>query len=116
MNNLKIQVTIPSLSSLTSVGTNQYQVVAKFFTSTGSPLNNPNINNVSTIIVTTTTTAFDVNVPVIDGNWSITNAVVKIFSNNDSSCCFATDDFSITNTQTQEPGQNSLEVVAYFSQ
>lgn len=116
MNNLKVQVTVSSLSSLTSVGPNQYQVVAKFFTTAGLPLGNPNINNSSTLIITTTSTTFDVNVPVVDADWTINDVVIKIYSNNDTNCCFAVGEFDLVNEQSNTPGENTLELSVYFSE
>ncbi len=116
MNNLKVQVTVDTLSSLVSVGTNQYRVVARFYTSAGAPLNNPNINNSSTIIVTTTSTTFDVNVPVIDGNWTINDVLIKIFSDSASNCCFASGEYDLTNTESNTPTQNTLELSVYYAQ
>lgn len=98
MNNLKINLTSPPLSQLTPVAPNTYLVPVKFFNSTGGPLNSIYIPNTYVATVVTTTTNFDVNVPVQDETFAIDDVTIKAFTDNVTSCCFATGVYDLVNT------------------
>lgn len=101
MNNIKLDVTIPSLSLLTPTGVDTYALVAKFFKSDGTPLDNANIANSNPLTVTTTTTSFSVNIPIVNGTWSIDDPIVRLYANDDTNCCFAARVGDIINTITE---------------
>ena len=114
MNTLGINVTIPSLSALTPISTNTYRFVIKFFNSSGGALGNSNIPNVYTDDVTTTSTSFQLQVPVTSGDYTIPNVTIKVYSNTDSNCCFTSGVYTITNTTPVVGG--ILELGGYINE
>lgn len=98
MNSIKLNMTVNSLSFLTPIAPNTYGVFVKFLNSSGLPLNNPNIPNTYSATVVTTSTTFDIYVPITDGAWSAPNVTIKAFANADSNCCFTSATISLTNT------------------
>lgn|GEM_PF-3626646 len=97
MNNIKINISIDSLSRLTPIGTDTYQLAVKFYNSNGSLLVNSNIPNPYVATVTTTSTSFSINVPITEGIYSIPDVTVRVFANNESNCCFAFANFDLDN-------------------
>ena len=88
MNSIKIDMTIDSLSALEPVSPNTYQFIVQFFNNaTGLPLGNPNVPNSHTATITTTSTIFSLNVPVVDAFYSIPNVMLKVFANDTDDCC-----------------------------
>src|SRR6478609_9432888 len=100
MNNLKLNVTIPSLSLLTPVATDTYMVAVQFLNSVGLPLGSPYIPNTYTDTVTTTSTSFEVNVPIADVDFFYDDVTIKTYADTTSNCCFAKGVFDITNTES----------------
>lgn len=100
MNNLKINVTVPSLSQLTPVAPNTYLVPVKFFNSSGAPLNNSNIPNSYVASVVTISNSFSVNVPITDATFTANNVTIKAYTDNVTNCCFAVGVYNIVNTES----------------
>jgi len=98
LNNLRINITIDSLTRLTAVSTNTYHLVARFFNSSGVAISNPNLPNPYVATVTTTTTNFVVNVPITDATYSIPGITLKLFANTNSDCCFGVANFDLNNS------------------
>lgn len=99
MNTLRLNITISSLSILTPVGTDQYLVYITALNASGLPLNNPYIPNTHLATITTTSTTFNVDVPIIDGTYTITGVTFKAYANSSTNCCFATAlNQTVTNT------------------
>lgn len=103
MNTLTITATIPSLSSLTPVATNTYAFVVNFLNAAGNALNSSYIPNSYSTTVVTTSTTFQVKVPVTDGNYTINNVTVKLYAGTDTNCCFASTVQNLVNTQLSQP-------------
>jgi hypothetical protein len=117
MNGLAINITVDSLSDLTSIGSNQYMLIVKVVNSSGNPLGNPNIADSNNVIVATTSTSFTATIPVIDGNWTIPNFGLKVYNNDDEDCCFAEKfGLSVTNTEAgQGTGNNEIMISGYYA-
>lgn len=115
MNNLKLNITVPNLSYLEAVGTNQYKVIIKFFAFLGQPLNSPYIDNSNEVIVTTTSPTFDVNVPVDDVVFSYEDVIIQAFANEEDDCCFGSRKMDLTNDGPVTVN-NTLELSGYFGQ
>lgn len=101
MNRLRVNMTAP-LNLLTPVDLNLYALVVKFFNSSGAPLNNPNVPNSQTVQVATTSTTFDVDVPIENETFSVSNAQMRVFTT-DGGCCFARQVVSFNNIETLNP-------------
>lgn len=101
MNNLRINITIDSLTRLTPVSANTYHLVVRFFNnSDGSPINNPNLPNPYLATVTTTVTTFHVDVPITDAVYNIPGIKVKLFADSVSNCCFGIGLFDLVNSSS----------------
>ena len=111
MNTIRINMTIDSLAKLTLVSPDHYNVVVKFFNSSGAPLDNANIPNTYTALVNTTSTTFNVDVPVVNGSYSIPDVTIKVFTSESLTCCIATSVKTITNTVD---GDCTLSVIPQF--
>lgn len=112
MSTLGINITVESLSVLTSVGLNTYEVDLEFLDSDGDPLGNPNIPNTYTGTVVTTLLTFTVEIPVTTGTYTIPNVTVKAYGAD--SCCFAKKVITIVNDGGVVPPPNELEITGYF--
>lgn len=99
MNNLRLTISLPNFNNLVAVGPDTFGFVAKFFDSNNAPLNSPYIQNVVSMIVNSTNPAsIPLNVPVVDGNYTLQDVKVRLYANADSDCCFKEMNFTRTNT------------------
>lgn len=98
MNNLALNITIDSLSFLTPVSPNTYELRVRFYTMSGVLLSSEYIPNNYLATVNTTTNNFVINIPVSDVSFNYGNVVIKVFANNASNCCFAEGTFVLENT------------------
>lgn len=97
MDNLKVNITLASLSEMEPIDTNKYQIFAAFFKPDGSgPLDNINIPNRWAEDITTTTTAFSLNIPIQDRNYNLA-AQLRIYADSEGSCCLKIINLNILN-------------------
>lgn len=114
MNNIHITGNVP-LSNLTPISANTYNLVVKFYTSSGVLLADSRIPNPYTATFTSTTPAYAIDVPIDDDTYDLENITIKVFANDDDDCCVGTvvADLGGTSGEVTDPALVGLTGAAY---
>lgn len=115
MNNIRIQISVDSLSELITSGGNNYPFVIKMFNSSGGALGNSNVPNVTSTSINTTGTTFFIYVPIVEDNYTINDITIKVYSGTDTNCCVATFvGYDLVNTVSEE-NDDPLEITLNYT-
>ena len=88
MNKIRIQATVPSLTQLNPVGLNTYGFWVHFLDSSNNPIVNSNLPSTPYYATAnTTSTTFNIDVPIQEQTFSLDDVNIVVYSNEDDNVC-----------------------------